>query len=105
MCQATMDVCASRQIGYSALKMLVHVSACRSQVADNAGIFAEGGLKPYLQYVRNDPRYRSAYLESTLEWRDDVKDGMEVSTYLGPASSDSSSTKAAADTAPGSAAV
>ena len=54
-------------------------------VADNAGIFAEGGLKPYLEYVRGGGRYRSAYVESTLEWRDDVKDGLEVSTYLGPA--------------------
>lgn len=66
---------------------LAQVPCCMGgvQVADNAGIFAEGGLKPYLAYVRGESRYRSAYLESTLEWRDDVKDGLEVSTYLGPA--------------------
>lgn len=53
-------------------------------IADNAGIFAQGGLKPYLEYVRSSPRYSSRYVESTLEWRDDVADGMEVSEYLDP---------------------
>jgi predicted O-methyltransferase YrrM len=51
-------------------------------VADNAGVFAEGGLKAYLEYVRTSGRYKSEYLESTLEWRD-VPDGLEVSTFLG----------------------
>ncbi|MEW5310695.1 MAG: hypothetical protein WDW38_002466 [Sanguina aurantia] len=52
-------------------------------VADNAGVFAQGGLKGYLEYVRSDPRYRSEFIESTLEWRDEVVDGLEVSTFLG----------------------
>mmetsp|Transcript_7772 Transcript_7772/g.19965 ORF Transcript_7772/g.19965 Transcript_7772/m.19965 type:complete len:192 (-) Transcript_7772:1018-1593(-) len=52
-------------------------------VADNAGVFAEGGLKPYLQYVRTSPKYKSAFIESTLEWRTDIVDGLEVSEYLG----------------------
>lgn len=52
-------------------------------VADNAGVFAQGGLKAYLEYVRTSGRYRSEYLESTLEWRNNVSDGLEVSTFLG----------------------
>lgn len=50
-------------------------------VADNAGVFAQGGLKPYLEYVRSSGKYSSQFIESTLEWRDDVPDGMEVSVY------------------------
>jgi hypothetical protein len=46
-----------------------------------AGVFAEGGMKPYLQYVRTSKQYSSKFLESTLEWRDDVVDGMECSKY------------------------
>ena len=38
-------------------------------VADNAGIFAEGGLRGYLAYVRGSPRYQSRFVASTLEWR------------------------------------
>jgi len=45
--------------------------------------YAQGGMKAYLEYVRSSPRYSSSYIESTLEWRDDVVDGMEVSTFLG----------------------
>ena len=52
-------------------------------IADNAGVFAEGGLKEYLAYVRTSGKYESQYLESRLEWRDDVPDGLEVSTFLG----------------------
>lgn len=54
-------------------------------VADNAGVFAQGGLKEYLEYVRTSSKYTSEYVKSTLEWRDDVPDGLEVSTYLGGA--------------------
>ncbi len=46
------------------------------------GVFAQGGMKDYLKYVRSSPKYSSRYIESTLEWRDDVPDGMEVSTWL-----------------------
>ena len=52
-------------------------------VADNAGVFAGGGLKPYLEYVRGSGKYESRFEESTLEWRDDVADGLEVSVYKG----------------------
>ncbi len=52
-------------------------------VADNAGVFAQGGLRPYLDYVRSSPSYRSELVRCKLEWRDDVEDGIEVSTYLG----------------------
>ncbi len=52
-------------------------------VADNAGVFAAGGLAGYLDYVRGSPRYRSRFVPSTLEWRDDVPDGLEVSVYVG----------------------
>lgn len=50
-------------------------------VADNAGVFKDGGLKPYLEYVRSSPKYESRFIESTLEWRDDIPDGLEVSQY------------------------
>ncbi len=52
-------------------------------VADNAGVFAQGGLKPYLEYVRGSGKYQSRFEASTLEWRDDVPDGIEVSQFLG----------------------
>ena len=45
-----------------------------------AGVFSKS-LGPYLEYVRNSGSYSSKYIESTLEYRDDVKDGLEVSTY------------------------
>jgi hypothetical protein len=49
----------------------------------DAGVFAEGGMKPYLQYVRSSSSgYSSRYVATTLEWRDDVEDGLEVSTRL-----------------------
>lgn len=51
-------------------------------VADNAGIFGRGGLMEYLEYVRSSGKYSSQYLESTLEWRDDIADGLEVSRLL-----------------------
>lgn len=52
-------------------------------VADNAGVF-DRSLAPYLDYVRTSPKYRSEFIESTLEYRDEVADGLEVSVYLGP---------------------
>ena len=50
-------------------------------VADNAGVFATE-MKNYLDYVRESRTYRSRYYESTLEFRDDIKDGVEVSVRL-----------------------
>eukprot|EP00877_Chromochloris_zofingiensis_P002138 jgi/Chrzof1/11925/Cz06g14250.t1 len=52
-------------------------------IADNAGVFAEGGMKKYLEYVRNNPKYSSKMIDCKLEWQDDVADGIEVSTYQG----------------------
>jgi hypothetical protein len=40
-------------------------------------------MKPYLEYVRSNPKYTSRFKESTLEWRDDVPDGLEISLYHG----------------------
>jgi hypothetical protein len=45
-------------------------------------VFAEGGMKPYLQYVRSSSSYSSCYIATTLEWREDVEDGLEVSVKL-----------------------
>ncbi|MCS4537299.1 MAG: O-methyltransferase [Thaumarchaeota archaeon] len=47
-------------------------------VADNAGVFAKE-MSNYLSYVRKSMRYNSTYYESTLEFMDRVKDGVEVS--------------------------
>lgn len=60
-----------------------HMAPNALVVADNAGVFAEGGLKPYLEYVRSSGRYKSRFEASTLEWRDDVADGLEVSVFRG----------------------
>jgi hypothetical protein len=38
-------------------------------------------MKSYLEYVRGSPKYSSTFIESPLEWRPDVPDGMEVSTF------------------------
>ena len=38
-------------------------------------------MKPYLEYVRSSTKYSSRFEESTLEWRDDVPDGLEISVY------------------------
>ncbi|KAF6253956.1 S-adenosyl-L-methionine-dependent methyltransferase [Scenedesmus sp. NREL 46B-D3] len=59
-----------------------HLAPGAVVLADNAGVFAEGGMKPYLQYVRSSSSYSSRYIAAPLEWQDNVKDGMEVSTKL-----------------------
>ena len=51
-------------------------------VADNAEIFAEGGMKHYLEYVRSDDKYMSELVKCKLEWNDGVEDGLEVSQYM-----------------------
>ena len=45
-------------------------------VADNI-IFP--GAPDYVNYVRNNPHYTSTFHESTLEYENDVRDGVEVS--------------------------
>ena len=90
----------------------------RGCLATPRGVFKDGGLKPYLgkgeendyrpshvplmqniplrhylprpplthtlmpaEYVRGSPQYDSTFIESTLEWWEDVPDGIEVSIY------------------------
>lgn len=50
-------------------------------VADNAGVFAEE-MSDYLSYVRRSGKFKSTYHESTLEFMDHIKDGVEISTKL-----------------------
>lgn len=45
-------------------------------------VIMQGGLREYLEYVRSTGKYSSEFRGSTLEWRDDVKDGLEVSKLL-----------------------
>lgn len=42
-------------------------------------------MKDYLEYVRGSGRYDSEYKESYFEWREDVPDGLEVSTLAAAA--------------------
>jgi hypothetical protein len=54
-------------------------------LADNVGVFKES-LTPYLDYVRGggggSSKYTSStFVETNFGYRDDVKDGMEVSIY------------------------
>ena len=58
-----------------------HLAPNAVVVADNAGLFGEKGLKPYLDYVRNSQSYESAFVESPLEWADNAADGMEISKF------------------------
>lgn len=51
-------------------------------IADNVQIFAKS-LAEYLDHVRNSGRYESRLVQSTLEWRPDVQDALEVSTFIG----------------------
>ena len=38
-------------------------------------------MKDYLEYVRGNSRYSSEFKPGHFEWREDVPDGMEVSTF------------------------
>jgi hypothetical protein len=49
-----------------------------------SGVFKDGGMKDYLEHVRSSGRYSSRFIESHFEWRQDVRDGIEVSTYHSP---------------------
>jgi len=59
-----------------------HLAPGALVVADNAGVFGQGGMRGYLEYVRGSPRYSSRSVACTLEWRPDVPDAIEVSTFL-----------------------
>ena len=49
-------------------------------VADNVGFFA---VQEYLNHVRESGLYRSRFYESSIEYADSVRDGVEVSVYGG----------------------
>ena len=40
------------------------------------------GAPDYLEYVRNNPTYSSTFYESTIEYRDDIPDGIEITVRL-----------------------
>jgi predicted O-methyltransferase YrrM len=60
-----------------------HLAPGALVVADNAGVFAEGGMRPYLERVRGGGEWSSARVAAALEWRPDVPDALEVSVYRG----------------------
>ena len=49
-------------------------------VADNVGIFQES-LTDYLSYVRTSPHYTSHFHPTSMEYVDEIADGVEVSVY------------------------
>jgi catechol O-methyltransferase len=49
-------------------------------VADNVGFFS---VPAYLNYVRQSPRYETRFVESTVEYNEKLKDGVEVSVFKG----------------------
>lgn len=78
-------------------KVALHFSL--PHVAQNrrwhAGVFKDGGMKNYLEYVRGDSMYSSEFKEGHFEWWEDVPDGMEVSTFSSaPAQASSGDSKA-----------
>ena len=48
-------------------------------VADNV---ITPGAPDYLEYVRNNPNYKTETHEATLEYRDDLRDAVEISIRL-----------------------
>jgi catechol O-methyltransferase len=48
-------------------------------VADNVGFFA---VPDYLEYVRECGRYKTRFVESTVEYNEHLKDGVEVSVFI-----------------------
>jgi len=49
-------------------------------IADNVEVFKDfDGVKQYLEYVRTSGKYDSETIMSTLEYRDDTPDALEVS--------------------------
>jgi predicted O-methyltransferase YrrM len=62
---------------------LPHLAPGAMVVADNTGVFGEGGMRPYLEVVRGGGDWSSGRVAATLEWRPDVADAMEVSVYKG----------------------
>ncbi|RLN95609.1 hypothetical protein BBJ28_00015920 [Nothophytophthora sp. Chile5] len=56
-------------------------------IADNVGSGVEPGMGPmapgYLEYVRSNAKFTSVFHESFVEYQAELKDGVEVSTYVG----------------------
>lgn len=50
-------------------------------IADNVGIF-ENQMLDFLEYVRNQGRYKSQTIETKLEFTGDVSDAIELSTRI-----------------------
>ena len=50
-------------------------------VADNVGIF-EKSMNDYLEYVRNSGRYKSRTIQTELEFKEGVKDAIEISIKI-----------------------
>jgi catechol O-methyltransferase len=44
-------------------------------VADNV---ITPGAPDYLNYIQNNPNYKTKTYESTIEYREDVRDGVEI---------------------------
>lgn len=52
-------------------------------VADNVLSPGPGRLPDYLDYVRANPKFTSVLHESFVEYQAELKDGVEVTTYVG----------------------
>jgi predicted O-methyltransferase YrrM len=50
-------------------------------IADNVGIY-ENQMLDFLEYVRNQGRYRSQTIETKLEFTEDVRDAIELSIRI-----------------------
>ena len=49
-------------------------------IADNVGFFA---VPDYLGYVRQSGRYKTRFIEASVEYNPQLKDGVEVSVFTG----------------------
>ncbi|KAG2763716.1 hypothetical protein PC116_g1970 [Phytophthora cactorum] len=52
-------------------------------VADNVLSPGPGGLPDYLEYVRSNPKFKSVMHDIFVEYQAELKDGVEVTTYVG----------------------
>ena len=50
-------------------------------IADNIGIY-ENQMLDFLEYVRNQGRYKSQTIETRLEFTDDIRDAIELSIKI-----------------------
>ncbi|POM70287.1 Hypothetical protein PHPALM_13293, partial [Phytophthora palmivora] len=52
-------------------------------IADNVLSPGPGRISDYLEYVRSNSKFTSVLHESFVEYQIELKDGVEVSTYVG----------------------